>query len=119
MKKTNQNNNPQKTRIMKNNLLLAGIAACSFFLSVTSKAQAPTAAFSLNQASVCAGGTVQVTDASTDSPTAWSYTVDGPATFTTSAQSPQFTLTTAGDYSMTLVATNSNGDSSPLTQTVS
>lgn len=104
---------------MKNNLLLAGIAACSLFLSVTSKAQSPTAAFSLSQASICAGGTIQVSDASTDTPTAWSYTVDGPAMLTSSAQNPQFTLTAAGDYSITLVATNSNGDSSPLTQTLS
>jgi len=103
---------------MKNKLLVMGIAALSFFFSVKTNAQTPTAAFSLNQATICAGGTLQITDASSDSPTAWSYTVEGGATLTSTVQNPSFVLSTVGDYSITLVATNVNGNGTPLTQTM-
>ena len=101
-----------------NKLFLTGLAALSFFFSVKTHAQAPTAAFALNQPSLCSGGTVTITDASSDSPTAWSYTVDGPATIFSTLQNPSIVLSIPGEYSVTLIASNGTGDSAPLTQTL-
>ncbi|PBQ33360.1 hypothetical protein CNR22_16765 [Sphingobacteriaceae bacterium] len=111
--------NKNNKQIMKNKLLLTGIVALSFFFSHKSQAQVPTASFSLSQPSVCAGGTLHLTDASSETPTAWSYTIEGPATLNSTSQNPTFTLATVGDYTVILVATNANGSSSPATGTIS
>lgn len=102
---------------MKNKLLLTGIAAC-LFLTVKTFAQVPTASFSISQPSLCAGKSVQLTDASSNSPTSWSYTLAGPANVTSVLQNPTLTLNASGDYTVTLVATNGTGDSAPVSQTL-
>ncbi len=95
-----------------------GISALSFLFSHKASAQVPTASFSINQSNICVGGTVQLTDASSDSPTAWSYTIESTAT-TATVQNPVFSFATAGIYSITLVASNVSGDSAPFTETLS
>jgi PKD repeat protein len=66
---------------------------------------APTASFS----SSCSGLTCTFTDTSTDSPTAWSWTVDRVAV--SAAPSLTHTFAKAGDYAVELTATNEFGSS--------
>jgi hypothetical protein len=103
---------------MKKRLFFLGIAIC-FLLSGRGLAQTvPTASFSLSQASVCVGGTIQVTDQSTDMPILWTYTIDGTSTQTSTLQSPVLTFTASGVYSISLISENGNGPSSVYTETV-
>jgi len=68
---------------------------------------APTAAFSGTPTSGQAPLTVQFTDASTGSPTSWSWTFGDGGTAIT--QSPSHTYTAAGTYTVSLTATNASG----------
>ncbi len=74
----------------------------------------PVAAFSGTPLSGTAPLTVAFTDASTGSPTSWSWTFGDGGTST--AQNPSHAYTTAGTYSVTLTATNAYG-SNGLTKT--
>lgn len=106
----------QKNKQMKQklrNLLGAGLFA--FLAPVTLSAQAPTASFTV-PASACQGQTVQITDVSTDTPTSWSYTIEGVGVET--SQNPLVTFTMAGVYNITLIASNASGDSGPAVQTI-
>jgi PKD repeat protein len=76
---------------------------------------APTASFT-TAAVASPPLTVQFTDASTGSPTAWSWDFGDGTTATT--RNPAHTYAAAGDYTVTLVASNSAGPSSPVSRTV-
>lgn len=116
----NKNQKPkykQKPNKMKKKLLMfLGAGLLSFLAPNELAAQVPTAQFTV-PASACEGQTVQITDASTESPTAWSYTIEGVAGVET-VQNPVVTFTTAGIYNITLIATNGSGDSSPAVETI-
>jgi PKD repeat protein len=75
--------------------------------SSTPGGTAPTAAFSFTPSTPSAGLAVQFTDASTGTPTAWSWTFGDGGTSTT--QSPSHTFASAGTYTVTLTATNASG----------
>lgn len=100
---------------MKNKLLLFGLALLSAIAPKSLQAQAPIASFSFTSA-VCAGYTVQIVDASSNSPTSWSYTVVGVGTFTT--QNPVVTFPSTGVYFISLIATNGTGPSLPNSQSI-
>ena len=75
---------------------------------------APVAQFSATPTTVNTGGTVSFTDLSTGSPTSWAWTISGSGwsyTGGTSAtsQNPQVIFNTVGQYTVTLVASNSMG----------
>lgn len=117
MNKTKKPKYKQKPNKMKNKLLiLLGAGLLSFLTPNELAAQVPTAQFTV-PANACEGQTVQISDNSTDSPTAWSYTIEGVATVAT-VQNPVVTFTAAGIYNITLVASNVNGDSSPAVETI-
>lgn len=79
---------------------------------------APNAAFSL-PASACENGSVSFTDNSVPAASAWTWYFPGATTATSSAQNPTATWTTAGTYTVSLVATNSFGsDSTSMVVTV-
>ena len=69
----------------------------------------PVADFTSNVASGNAPLTVSFTDTSTGSPTAWSWDFGDGTTSTD--QNPVYTYTSAGDYTVTLTASNANGGS--------
>ncbi len=69
----------------------------------------PVADFSATPTTVSAGGTVNFTDLSTNSPTSWSWTFSGGTPATSTAQNPSIVYNTPGVYDVTLVATNSSG----------
>jgi PKD repeat protein len=68
------------------------------------------AAFTVSPAAPVEGQTVQFTDASTGSPTAWSWNFNDGST--SGSQNPTHSFTAAGSYSVTLVASNASGSSS-------
>ncbi|TND10121.1 MAG: glycosyl hydrolase [Bacteroidetes bacterium] len=72
----------------------------------------PTASFTASATTVCAGTAVNFTDASTGSPTSWSWAFPSgtPATATTQNVTG-VVWNTAGTYTVTLTATNANGSS--------
>jgi PKD repeat protein len=75
---------------------------------------APVAQFSATPTTVNTGGTVSFTDLSSGSPTSWAWTISGSGwsyTGGTSAtsQNPQVIFNTVGQYTVTLVASNSMG----------
>ncbi len=116
MHKSNKPKYKLKTKKMKQKLLtLLGACVLACLAPATISAQAPTASFTV-PASACEGQTVQISDISSDSPTAWSYTVEGFGIVT--VQNPVVSFTTAGIYNITLIATNGNGDSGPAVQTI-
>ncbi len=85
-------------------------------VTVTAAATAPTAAFSFSPTSPTTAQTVTFTDASTGTPTSWAWTFGDGSTST--AQSPTHAYTTAGAYTVTLMASNAAGASTPITHSL-
>ena len=84
------------------------------YLAPTS-ASPPVANFSGTPTSGNAPLNVSFTDSSTNSPTSWSWTFGDGGSST--AQNPSHTYSTAGNYTVTLTATNAAGSSSPCSMT--
>jgi len=78
---------------------------------------APNASFS-TPGTKCSGQGITFTDASTNSPTSWTWTFTGGSPATSTSQNPVITYTAGGTYTVSLVATNGFGSSSPSTQTI-
>jgi PKD repeat protein len=80
----------------------------------------PTANFTFSPAGPVIGNPVTFTDSSTGSPTAWLWNFGDPASGTSNtstAQNPTHTFLAAGDYTVSLQATNAGG-STTSTKTV-
>ena len=75
---------------------------------------APVANFIAIPTTISAGGSVQFTDQSTNSPTSWLWNFGDGAT--SASQNPSHTYSTVGVYNVSLTATNGTG---PNTKTVS
>jgi len=73
---------------------------------------APVSNFNGNPTTLCEGQTVSFFDASTNTPTSWSWTFPGGTPATSAAQNPVITYATAGVYSVTLQVTNAYGTNS-------
>lgn len=80
-----------------------------------STGSAPTANFVANQTNLTEGTTVNFTDLSSSSPSAWTWTVS-PATgwvyaggTNANSQNPKITFNNVGSYTISLTATNANG----------
>ncbi|MBI3519822.1 MAG: S8 family serine peptidase [Bacteroidetes bacterium] len=76
----------------------------------------PVASYSISSPK-CSGSTISFTDQSTGTPTAWSWSFPGGVPATSTTQNPIVTYTSSGTYSVTLVASNASGASSPMTNT--
>lgn len=87
-----------------NNLYLDNIN-----VNYTPTAQAPVANFTLSNSTICAGQSVTFTDNSTNTPTSWSWTVNGGTPTTATTQNVTSTFANAGTYNITLIASNSAG----------
>lgn len=72
----------------------------------------PVAEFSANQTSITTGQSVSFTDLSTNNPTSWAWTFTGGTPSSSSTQNPTVTYNTAGNYTVSLTATNSAGSDS-------
>ena len=69
----------------------------------------PVANFTADNTSINEGDAIQFTDASTGSPTSWSWTFTGGTPASSTAQNPSITYNTAGTYTVVLTATNADG----------
>jgi PKD repeat protein len=63
--------------------------------------------FSTNTKVVCVGGTVEFTDNTYNSPTAWNWTFQGGIPASSTSQNPTVTYSTPGIYPVSLTASNS------------
>ncbi|MBS1625403.1 MAG: PKD domain-containing protein [Bacteroidetes bacterium] len=109
--------NGQNTRIQAN--FATGGARASLLNSqgCVPPSGGPVTAFTANKTTICVGQSINFTDQTTGSPTAWSWSFPGAATTTSTTQNPQnIVYNTAGTYSVTLTASNAGG-STPLTRT--
>lgn len=102
---------------MKKKLLMMGISGLSFLFSTKMSAQIPNADFTISQPTTCVGSVIQITDISSDTPTAWTYTVEN-MTGTLTVQNPTLSFNASGDFDITLIATNAAGSSTPVTKNV-
>lgn len=90
-------------------------------VAVGGSTSTPVAAFSYSPATPLPGTLVAFTDASTGSPTAWSWDFGDPgsgAANTSSQQNPTHQFSASGSYTVTLVTSNGFGSSDPATQTI-
>ncbi len=99
----------------KNYLLLLFFAPFITFAEPSNSAFVPPVAeFSANTNTVCVDQTVTFTDQSTESPTSWAWSFL-PTTITfqngtdATSQNPQVSFDAIGEYTVTLMATNSDG----------
>lgn len=80
---------------------------------------APTAAFTYSPSTVYRGQPVNFGDQSTGAPTNWSWTFSGGSPGSSTAQNPSgVVFSTTGNKSVTLVASNNNGASTPAAQNI-
>jgi PKD repeat protein len=76
--------------------------------------QKPQALFSTNLTAVCPGSTIKFTDNSKYNPTAWNWDIQ-PSSFsfvngtTKNSRNPEITFNTAGNYTVSLTVSNTNG----------
>ena len=78
-------------------------------VAITSCGSAPVADFNGSPTTICAGSNVTFTDASTNTPTSWSWTFENGNPATSVSQNPVVNYTAAGTYSVSLTATNAAG----------
>ncbi len=82
------------------------------FITVNS-CPAPVANFSASDSTICAGDCINFTDLSTNSPTSWTWYFNGGTPATSASQNPtNICFNTPGTYTISLVATNANGQDS-------
>jgi PKD repeat protein len=82
----------------------------------------PVGAFTFNPTNGNAPLTVNFTDQSTNSPTAWSWTFGDPASGsanTSTLRNPSHTFAAAGSYDVTLTPSNGSGAGTPVTHSIS
>jgi serine protease len=73
----------------------------------------PSASYN-TPANICSGSAVTFTDASTNAPNSWSWTLPGASPATSTLQSPSVTYSAGGVYQATLTATNGAGSNSTI-----
>ncbi len=98
------------------NTVLTNVRSTLFTSSVCSTSGAPVANFTGSPTTICTGQTVNFTNSSTGTGNTYSWTFAGGTPATSTAANPTVTYNAAGTYTVTLVATNSNG-SNTKTQT--
>lgn len=79
------------------------------YITVNSVQQAPTANFFASPTTINAGGIVNFTDQSTNSPTSWSWSFSGGIPSNSNLQNPTISYPTPGLYSVTLTSGNAAG----------
>ncbi|CAN5638456.1 hypothetical protein BH11BAC2_BH11BAC2_07930 [soil metagenome] len=103
--------NNQKTRMqtaMANSPFRVALSASTKCSSPVPTA--PVAGFTANATSIPVGGTVNFTDLSSNTPTSWAWTFAGGSPSSSTIQNPSgIVYSTAGTYTVTLVATNGIG----------
>ncbi|WP_203532672.1 PKD domain-containing protein [Draconibacterium halophilum] len=84
------------------------------YIQVNAPVLAPAVNFTADQTSITEGETVTFSDLSANEPTTWSWTFEGGTPGTSNQKNPTVTYATPGNYSVTLVASNSGGSDSKI-----
>ncbi len=85
------------------------VVAISITVTTPTNTYTPVANFSVDNQLVPAETTVQFTDQSTNNPTSWIWYFPGGTPSSSTLQNPAVTYNTVGEYDVTLIASNSNG----------
>ncbi|MFN0216983.1 MAG: VPS10 domain-containing protein [Saprospiraceae bacterium] len=93
------------------NTIFAGTYGRGLWESPLYKALAPVAAFTADKHEDCQEATVNFTDNSTNSPTAWEWTFEGGTPATSNLQHPTVTFSGNGMFEVRLKSSNSIGES--------
>ncbi len=86
--------------------------------SLAAGATIPTSSFSINPGILCANSAITFSDQSINTPTSWNWSVS-PATASissTGSQNPAITFLSSGTYTVSFVASNSNGSGNTYIQ---
>jgi hypothetical protein len=102
---------------MKKTLLKFITAMLFVAFTKNAAAQVPVANFSINPTTICTGGTVHITDMSSNTPTSWSYTLVGSTPSVTTLQNPTPTIYGAGVHTVILMSANASGTSAAVSHT--
>jgi PKD repeat protein len=86
---------------------------------VTGAAATPPVANFTVPLTVCKNQTITLNDNSTNTPTAWSWSLTGASPATSTLQNPAVTYTNAGTYTISLISTNASGASAIVSKTIS
>jgi PKD repeat protein len=86
----------------------------SAYIQVITSGSAPIANFVASSTSVAISNTVTFTDQTAGNPTSWSWSFPGGTPSTSTLQNPVVTYNTLGNYSVSLIATNSAGNDTEL-----
>jgi PKD repeat protein len=78
----------------------------------------PNASFSTAFTSACVGIPFVISDQSSGTPTAWTWTLTGGSPAISSVKNPTVTYSSAGVYTVSFVSTNINGNSTVYTNTI-
>jgi PKD repeat protein len=99
-------------------------ATCGRGIYAVSLIGSPTPVSSFNSSATgtnCTGASISFSDQSSNTPTAWSWSVapsNGASISSASAQNPNITFQTAGIYTVSMQATNANGQGIAVSQTI-
>lgn len=104
-----------KTTVMNFKMLFHLIPSGILF-SINLHAQAPVSGFSVSSHTICLSDGVQILDQSLNSPSAWSYSLNGVQTST--VQDPELTFTATGTYTIDQESSNGFGTSGVYTETI-
>lgn len=85
---------------------------------LTPAAAAPVAAFTSSSSTSCTGQSITLTDGSTNTPTSWAWTMTGGTPASSTSQNPTVSYASAGTYTVSLVATNGGGSSTPVSHVI-
>ncbi|MES2691295.1 MAG: PKD domain-containing protein [Bacteroidota bacterium] len=99
-------------KIPKHLVLLGALLSC-----FAASAIVPVVDFTANKTSTFEEDTILFTDASTQTPTSWTWNFPGGTPAASTLQNPQISYARPGVYSVTHGATNSTGAGTPITKT--
>lgn len=77
-------------------------------INVVNPANPPVASFSTSASTICSGGSIQLTNSSTDA-NSYSWSTTGGTLSSTSSANPSISFTSSGSYTISLVATGPGG----------
>lgn len=78
----------------------------------------PVASFSTSGQAVCVGQPVTLLDYSSNAPSSWSWSMPGGTPSSSSLQNPVVTYSTPGSHSISLIATNTSGSSTSISNNI-
>jgi hypothetical protein len=79
---------------------------------------APVVSFSVSAINVCAGNSINMTDVSSNNPTAWNWQIPGANPPSASVSNPTISFPTPGNYIISLISSNNVGASNTGTQSI-